>query len=355
MIAEHLSHAPPPYHSRCIEHVFPSPRKGEGEGEGEGEGAILAVGTGTVNVHPHPDLPPERGKEQRLWRAFLLLPFITFQLFIHTAYAAPEFPALTGRVVDEAGVLSPQFKNEISARLAAHERATTNQVVVVTLKSLRGYDISDYGYQLGRHWAIGQKGKDNGALLIIAPNEKKLRIEVGYGLEGTLTDAVSRDIIERVIKPSLRQQNIEQGIRAGLGAILAALSGEYTPAPPTSSPTRHEDVSVGAVLFGILAFLGMLTRLAPRRAKQGRGRWFAAAAAGGVIGALFWFLTGILVLALVLALIAFLLTLLLDGRSGGGGWGGSGGGWDSGSWSGGDGGFSGGGGSFGGGGASGDW
>lgn len=271
--------------------------------------------------------------------------------------AAPEFPALTGRVVDEAGVLSPQFKSEISTQLAGHERATTNQVVVVTLKTLHGYDISDYGYQLGRHWGIGQKGKNNGALLIIAPNEKKIRIEVGYGLEGTLTDAVSRDIIERFIKPSLRQQNIEQGIRAGVGAILAALSGEYTPAPPTSSPTRHEDIPVGAVLFGILAFLHFVTRLAPRGAKRGKGRWFAAAGIGGVIGILFWFLTGILVLALVLAVIAFLLTLLLDGRSGGGGWGGSSGGWGGGGgWSGGgDGGFSGGGGSFGGGGASGDW
>jgi len=263
----------------------------------------------------------------------------------------PEYPVLSGRVVDEAGILTPSFKTEISTQLAAHEHATGNQVVVVTLKSLQGYDISEYGYQLGRHWGIGQKGKNNGALLIIAPNEKKLRIEVGYGLEGTLTDAISRDIIERFIKPSLRQQNFEQGIRAGVGALLTALSGEYRPAPPTSSPTLHEDIPVGAVLFGIFAFLGMLMRLVPRGAKQGKGRWFAAAGVGGVIGVLFWFLTSILVLALVLAVIAFLLTLLLDGRSGGGGWGGSSG---SGGWSGG-GGFSGGGGDFGGGGASGDW
>jgi uncharacterized protein len=276
-------------------------------------------------------------------------------LFISSALAlaAPQFPALSGRVVDEAGILSAQAESELTAQLAAHEQATSNQVVVVTLKSLRGYEISDYGYQLGRHWGIGQKGKNNGVLLIVAPNEKKLRIEVGYGLEGVLTDAISRDIIERFIKPSLRQQNYDQGVRAGVGALLTALNGEYRPAPPTSSPTRHDDIPIGAVLFGILAFLGMLTRLVPRRAKQGKGRWFAAAGVGGIIGVLFWFLTGILVLALVLAVIAFLLTLLLDGRSGGGGWGGSsgGGGWGGG----GNGGFSGGGGDFGGGGASGDW
>jgi uncharacterized protein len=266
--------------------------------------------------------------------------------------AAPDFPMLTGRVVDEAGILSAQAETELNAQLAAQELTTSNQVVVVTLKSLRGFDISDYGYQLGRHWGIGQKGKNNGALLIIAPNEKKLRIEVGYGLEGVLTDAVSRDIIERFIKPSLRQQNFEQGIRAGVGAILTALSGEYHPAPPTTSSTRHDDVPVGAVLFGILALLHVITRLAPRASKQGKGRWFAAAGVGGVIGVVFWFLTSILLLALALAVIGFLLTLLLDGRSGGGGWGGSSGGSG---WSGGDGGFSGGGGDFGGGGASGDW
>ena len=327
------------------------------EGEGEGGGAILVVGANAENTDPHPVLPPFRGKGLGLWRVFLLLPFIVFQLLLQTAYAAPDFPALGGRVVDEAGVLTPQFKNEISAQLAAHEQATTNQVVVVTLKSLRGYEISDYGYQLGRHWGIGQKGKNNGALLIIAPNERKIRIEAGYGLEGVLTDALSRSIIERAIKPSLRKQNIEQGIRDGVGAILAALNGEYTPPPPTTSSTRHDNVPVGAVLFGILAFLHIITRLVPRGAKQGKGRWFAATGVGGVIGVLFWFLTGVLVLALVLAVVAFLLTLLLDGRSGGGGWGGSGGGWGGGGggWSGGDGGFSGGGGSFGGGGASGDW
>ena len=166
------------------------------------------------------------------------------------ALAGPSFPPLTGRVVDTAGILSPQVEAEISAQLAAHEQSTTNQVVVVTLKSLDGYDIADYGYQLGRHWGIGQKGKNNGALLIIAPAERKLRIEVGYGLEGALTDAISRDIIERVIKPPFRQQHYDQGVRAGVTAILAALSGEHHPAPPPATArTRDDTTPVGAVQF----------------------------------------------------------------------------------------------------------
>ena len=151
---------------------------------------------------------------------------------VSTAYAAPDFPALTSRVVDEAGILSAQVEAELVAQLAAHEQATSNQIVVVTLKSLRGYEISDYGVQLGRHWEIGRKGKNNGALLIVAPTERKLRIEAGYGLEGVLTDAVSRDIIERAIKPPFRQQNYEQGIRAGVGAMLAVLDGEASTLPP---------------------------------------------------------------------------------------------------------------------------
>jgi uncharacterized protein len=278
---------------------------------------------------------------------------VTLAVASTAALAAPRFPPLTGRVVDTAGILSPQAETELSAQLAAHEQATTNQVVVVTLTSLDGYDIADYGYQLGRHWGIGQKGKNNGVLLIIAPNERKLRIEVGYGLEGALTDAVSRDIIERVIKPQFRQQHYDQGVRAGVAAILAALGGEYHPAPPPATArTRDDSTPVGGVLFGILAFLFMLTKALPRGARRGKGRWLTAGVVGTVVGVLFWLLTSIVLMALILGIIAFLLTLLLDGRSGHGGWGGGG---DS-SWGGGGGGgFSGGGGDFGGGGASGDW
>src|ERR1700736_726173 len=110
-----------------------------------------------------------------------------------------SFPALTGRVVDEAGLLDAAARTALTESLAALEQKTTDQLVVVTLKSLQGTSIEDYGYQLGRRWQIGQKDKNNGVLLIVAPNERKVRIEVGYGLEGTLTDAVSRLLIANAI------------------------------------------------------------------------------------------------------------------------------------------------------------
>ena len=137
----------------------------------------------------------------------------------------PKFPPLTGRVVDDAGVLSASTQSELTDMLAAHERATGEQVVVVTLPSLQGYTIEDFGYQLGRHWGIGQKAKNNGVLLIVAPKEHKVRIEVGYGLEGTLTDATSRTIIENYILPSFKRGDFNAGVLAGTTSILKVLGG----------------------------------------------------------------------------------------------------------------------------------
>ena len=113
------------------------------------------------------------------------IPLLIFLLLLTPALAsAPKFPALTGRVVDDAGVLDASTQSQLTDMLAAHESATGEQVVVVTLDSLQGFSIEDYGYQLGRYWGIGQKGKNTGALLIVVPKEHKVRIEVGYGLEG---------------------------------------------------------------------------------------------------------------------------------------------------------------------------
>src|SRR5262245_10367267 len=111
------------------------------------------------------------------------------------AAAEPSFPALSGRIVDEAAILDATARSRIENKLEQLEAKTGNQLVVATLRSLQGYDIADYGYRLGRHWGIGQKNLNNGAILIVAPNERKVRVEVGYGLEGTITDAVSRLII----------------------------------------------------------------------------------------------------------------------------------------------------------------
>ena len=139
------------------------------------------------------------------------------------AYAL-TFPELTGRVVDEAGILDPATKAALEQKLSEFETKTTGQLVVVTLKSLQGTSIEDYGYQLGRHWQIGQKEKNTGALLIVAPNERKVRIEVGYGFEGTLTDAVSRLIIENSIIPRFRANDFAGGINRGVDDIIQAVS-----------------------------------------------------------------------------------------------------------------------------------
>lgn len=229
--------------------------------------------------------------------------------------AEPVFPALTGRVVDDAGVLSAGTRSRLDASLAQHEQQTGQQLVVVTLPSLQGYTIEDFGYQLGRRWGIGQKGRDNGALLIIAPKERKVRIEVGYGLEGMLTDAQSRIIIEQVILPQFRRGDLDAGVRDGTAAILRVLGGA-----PLDGAVRHartvENAPPPWVFFVFLAL-------------------FIAFFAWRIYGA--W-------------------PLLLAGRGVGPWYGGGGfGGFSGGGFSGGGGGFSGGGGSFGGGGASGGW
>lgn len=143
------------------------------------------------------------------------------------AFAQIQFPPLTGRVVDNADLLDARTERELTELLAAHEQATTNQVVVVTLSNLQGQVIEDFGYQLGRAWGIGQKDKDNGVILLVAQEERRVRIEVGYGLEGTLTDAISANIIHSIILPKFKQAQFNDGIREGTLAIIAALGDEY--------------------------------------------------------------------------------------------------------------------------------
>jgi len=155
--------------------------------------------------------------------------FLLVLLLAATALASvPTFPQLTGRVVDDANVLSPATRSELIGMLQRHEQATGEQVVVVTLPSLQGYSIEDFGYQLGRYWGIGQKDKNTGALLIVAPKEHKVRIEVGYGLEGKLTDAQSSVIINRDIVPQFRRGDFNAGVLAGTATLLKVLGGDTT-------------------------------------------------------------------------------------------------------------------------------
>jgi uncharacterized protein len=243
--------------------------------------------------------------------AMLILLLLVFALPARAA--EPGFPALTGRVVDDAGVLNASTQSQLIDMLAAHERATGEQVVVVTLNSLQGYTIEDYGYQLGRYWGIGQKGKNTGALLVVAPNEHKVRIEVGYGLEGTLTDATSRTIIENDILPSFKRGDFNAGILVGTTSILKVLGGDASVQPSGAESGASAGTNDSAPAWPLLLFVAiwLLVIILRRRMGPTSGLRSYGYYGGG-------------------------------GFSGGGGFGGGGG-------------FSGGGGSFGGGGASGGW
>jgi uncharacterized protein len=240
---------------------------------------------------------------------FFAQAFLTALLgFVVAAQAAPSFPPLTGRVVDEAGILSQDAQDKLTALLAEHEQQTGNQVVVATVKSLQGYDIQEYGVDLGRAWGIGQKGKNNGVLIVVAPNERKVGIDTGYGMEGELTDAQSKLIIENTILPYFKKGDFDSGVLAGTVQVLQALGGKPSNAAslPQPPPSQHESGSGGIPIIFIVIVL-----------------WI-------VFGRFFWPL--------------FFLGGIMGGRGFGGG-----------SFGGGGGGFSGGGGSFGGGGASGGW
>jgi uncharacterized protein len=235
--------------------------------------------------------------------------------------SALEFPALTGRVVDGAGILSADTEQDLTRLLEGYERARRTQIVVATVADLGGADIETYGYQLGRQWGIGQRGENSGVILLIAPAERAVRIEVGYGLEGELTDALASVIVNERILPAFRTGQFDRGVRDGVAGIIAALGGEYPVAAREPRRDIRTSIPVGVFwLFMILILVGGLGR-------GRRGRRIARAAAWGIVlGS-------------------------RGGRRGGGfGRGGSGGGGGFGG-----GGFKGGGGSFGGGGASGRW
>ncbi len=178
--------------------------------------------------------------------------------------AALTFPVLSGRVVDGAGLLSVQDREALTRSLADLEAKTTDQLVVVTLKTLQGRPIEDYGYQLGRAWGIGQKGKDSGVLLIVAATERKVRIEVGYGLEGTLTDAATKIIIEDTILPRFKAGDFPGGINAGTAAIAQLMvgdTGSTRASPQASTPVDHRQsapMPVWLIIVLGLAGVGLL-------------------------------------------------------------------------------------------------
>lgn len=281
---------------------------------------------------------------------------------IVVAHAQPQFPLLTGRVVDNANLLSANTRSQLNSLLAEHEQQTSNQIVVVTLPSLNGYEISDYSYQLGRHWQIGQAGKDNGVLLVVAKQERKIRIEVGYGLEGALTDALSSQIIRNDITPLFKQGSFDAGINAGAQAIVQAIQGEYQSV--SNNGNRDESTAnkvMPFIMFGAIGSQLLLSSIFGIRRKKSSTQ--AKAISSGVVGVATGLVGGFVLSSLQLGCIAGIGAAILSYFFFGGDGGGTGrrsrrgGGYHGGgSWGGGSsGGFGGGGGSFGGGGASGGW
>jgi uncharacterized protein len=290
--------------------------------------------------------------------SFCALITIFCSVLLATPAAALDVPPLVGQVVDQARVLPPSTVESITAQLAAHETKSSNQVAVLIVPTLDGDTIEEFSHRVATAWKLGQKGTDNGVLLLVAIQERKVRIEVGYGLEGALTDIRSAQIIRNEIVPRFRAGDVPGGVTAGVDAILKTIEGTYQ-ASEKAAP-RHESDVIEQVVVAVV--VGLLVGLVFMNIHR-----FIGPVAGAGIATLLapW---------LVPALIASGLTLLLlfaIGASGTGGrnrsrgmddwvWYSSrGGGWGGGSLGGGDGfgggGFGGGGGSFGGGGASGNW
>ncbi|OKO88493.1 membrane protein [Bradyrhizobium sp. NAS80.1] len=292
-----------------------------------------------------------------------VLLLVLFLALAFPASADVAVPQLTGRVVDQTGTLSSSDIAALSQKLRDFEARKGSQVAVLIVPTTDPETIEQFSIRVAEAWKVGRKKVDDGAILVVAKNDRHLRIEVGYGLEGALTDVTSRRIIDEVITPKFRTGDFSGGISDGVDRMISVIDGEPLPAPGRSV-SYNNDLGdfVPFLPFGLFAslFVGGILRTM-------LGRLLGSLATGGVVAALAWMIVGSWGIAVAVGAVGFLLAFIAGffpsappGRrySRGGGWstGSSSGGWSSGSSSSSDGGsFSGGGGSFGGGGASGSW
>jgi len=314
-------------------------------------------------------------------KKFIFFVIIASALAVFPAFAV-DVPFLTGRVTDNAQILSDETRKAVTANLKAHEEKTTNQIAVLTVPTLDGVSIEEYAVTVFNTWKLGQKGKDNGVLLIVAPKDRKMRIEVGYGLEGTMTDGIAGSIIRNAITPFFKNNDYDRGIDEGVRAIINVLEGGQAPAETAKSGEEVKkssaldlevaDISVtekilfGAFIFGIIGLFTAVGILTP-----GMG-WFlyfflipfwatfpiVVLGTSGTLYLLITYLVGFPIAKLLLTRTDWYKKAQKDLKTKGsaniGGFTvGSGGGGSS--WSSGGSSFSGGGGSSGGGGASGSW
>src|SRR5262245_32721558 len=272
------------------------------------------------------------------------------------AAAEVAVPPLTGRVTDLTGTLSPSQVQSLDARLRDFERAKGSQIAVLMLPTTELETIEQYSIRVAEAWKIGRAKVDDGVILVVAKNDRKLRIEVGRGLEGAIPDGLAKRIINEAITPRFKSGDFYGGISAGTDAIMKLVKGEHLP-----SPSRSRQVDLQGIDFHTIFWLFVALVLGDAIFKRVLGRVPGAVVSGAIVGAIVWFAVGVLAFAVIGGLIGFFITLVNGLASRRGGWT-SGGGWGGGGWSGGGGGFSGGGGGFsggggdfGGGGASGSW
>ncbi len=290
-------------------------------------------------------------------RTLVAIGLALLALAVPWAWAADEVavPPLKARVTDLTGTLSRDEAATLERDLAQFEAAHGSQIVILIVNTVKPESIEQYGIRLGEAWKVGRKGVADGAIILVAKNDRELRIEVGRGLEGALPDAIAKRIAAEVIGPRFKAGDFYGGLRDGVARIEGVINGEALPPPRNAgngrqggSPDYGNWLVVGLVIATVLG--GVLSRI--------MGRLGGSTTTAGIVGGLAWLVSSSALAALVAAVLVFFFALVSGGRGGGlggmGGMGGlGGGGWGSGSSGGG--GFSGGGGDFGGGGASGNW
>jgi uncharacterized protein len=280
----------------------------------------------------------------------LFAALLTVTALAGAAHADVPVPPLTARVTDLTGTLNAQQKGELESRIAAFEARRGSQIAVLLLPTTKPEEIEQYSIRVAEAWKIGREKVDDGLILIVAKDDRRLRIEVGYGLEGAIPDSVAKRVINERITPRFKEGDFYGGVREGVDQLIKLAEGEKLPSPqaaaggPQSLPDNFLDYIFLAIGFSIFAGIFL---------KAMFGRFPGALATGAAMGLIAWLMFG-LIIAAAAAVIIFLITFLNTGTGRGGGWSsGSGGSWgggsSGGSWGGG------GGGGFGGGGSSGSW
>ena len=294
-----------------------------------------------------------------VWRVAIVAAL--FLALTFPASADVAVPQLTGRVVDQTGTLSSTDVASLSQKLRDFESRKGSQIAVLIVPTTQPETIEQFSIRVAEAWKIGRAKVDDGAILVVVKNDRHLRIEVGYGLEGALTDVTSRRIIDEIITPKFRTGDFGGGISDGVDRMIRVIDGEPLPVPsPTVNFGNLDDLAPIFIvtLFASIGVGGVFRAML--------GRLLGSLVTGGIIAGLTWLILGSFALAAAVGVLGFIIGFVADlfsaitpgtGRSRGGSWssGSSGGGWSSGSSSSDSGSFSGGGGSFGGGGASGSW